>query len=165
MGIRVESVSAKEVGGLTVYVGRVAQGQVGYRAMAEEELEPRSSPGVEHGYRSWGTFNTKVERGSRGSTMFSSAPLTADEMQRHGYTHMIEADLSGLPFRTLRAPVDGVVHADLGLGLGIVGEMDWSRIRRAHGPSGQVVPDSAPHIGQQFKDMVFEETGRWPRGQ
>jgi hypothetical protein len=163
-GIRAEGINSKQVGGVTVHTGRVAEGQIGYRAMKAEELEPESSPHAEHGYRSRGTFNTKVERGSRGSTMFSATPLTHEEMEAHGYTHQIEADLSGLKFRTLRQPEGDAVHADLGLGLGVVGEMDWGRIKRMWKGKDEVVPDEADHIGQQFKHHIFEDTGRWPRG-
>ena len=166
-GIRVEGVTSRphKKSGVVVHTGRVAEGQTGYRAVKEEELNPQSSPDIEHGYRSRGTYNTKIERGSRGTTMFSANPISQEEMQRHGYTHQIEADISGLPFRTLRKPEGDHVAADLGLGLGVKGEMDWSRIKRLHGPEGEVLPDEAPHIGQQFKQHIQADTGRTPRGQ
>jgi hypothetical protein len=164
MGIRVEGVNSRRVGGMTVHTGKVAEGQIGYRALKEQELEPVQSPAGVHGYRSRGKYTTKVERGSRGSTMFSATPLSREEMDRHGYTHQIEADLSGLKFRTLREPVDGHVHADLGLGLGVVGEMNYDRIKRMWKGDQEVVPDDAPHIGQQFIQYANMETGEYPRG-
>lgn len=164
MGIRVEGVSSRKVGGVTVHTGRVAEGQVGYRALREEELEPHHSLDAVHGYRSRGKYSTKVERGSRGATMFSATPLSPEEMERHGYTHQIEADLSGLKFRTLREPQDGHVDADLGLGLGVVGEMKYERIRRLWKGGQEVKPEVGTHIGQQFAAYAHEDTGMWPRG-
>ena len=165
MGIRVEGVTSRKVGGMTVHTGRVAEGQIGYRAMKEEELEPVQSPNAVHGYRSRGDYSTKVERGSRGATMFSATPLTPEEMERHGYTHQVEADLSGLKFRTLREPVDGHVHADLGLGLGVVGEMKYERIKRLWKGDQEVKPEVSHNIGQQLAAYAHEDTGMWPRGQ
>lgn len=166
-GIRVEAVRSRphKRSGVVVHTGRVAEGQTGYRGLKADELEPSSSLEAERGYHSKGTFTLKIERGSGVSTMFAHRPLSTEEMGAHGYTHQIEVDLSGLPFRSLRAPEGSHIKADLGLGLGVTGEMDWSRIRRLWGPSGEVRPDSAPHIGQQFKDMIFEDTGYRPRGQ
>jgi hypothetical protein len=165
-GIQVEGLRSRahKKSGVVVHTGRVAEGQVGYRAMKADELEPMSSPEAEHGYHSRGTFTTKIERGSGVSTMFSHQPLTPEEMEPHGYTHQVEVDLSGLPFRSLKAPESDHIKADQGLGLGVTGEMDWGRIKRMWHGDQEVTPDDAPHIGAQFKHMIFEDTGRWPRG-
>jgi hypothetical protein len=131
-GIKVEGVSSKRVGAFTVHQGRVADGQTGYRAVHERELEPRSAvPGtLAHGYRSFGKYSVAPERGSRGGTQFAAAPLSHEEMHALGATHQVEVDISGLPFRSLRAPEGEVHHADLGLGLAVKGEMRWDRIKR-----------------------------------
>ena len=77
--------------------------------------------------------------------MFSATPLAPEDMDKYGATHQVEVDLSGLPFRTMRKPEGDAIPADLGLGLGVKGEMDWSRIKKITNRNGEEV-----HPGPEF---------------
>jgi hypothetical protein len=140
---------------------------MGYRGVNLEELEAKELVGTNYlrGYRSFGKGNMGPEKHSRGSTMFSAAPHDAEELKRQGYTHQIAVDISGLPYRTLRKPEGGVVHADMGLGLGVVGEMRWDRIHHLFDHEGKEVHPSEGwgNIGTDIKAGGFEETGRRTR--
>lgn len=166
-GIQVEGVTVHSIGGMTVYKGRIAEGQTGYRGLHEDELQPRPHvPGSEsRGYQSRGKYSAAPERHSRGATQFSANP--DDVMTGERVTHRITADIGGLPFRTLKKPEGNVVHADAGLGISVVGEMRWDRIKAIHDTAGR----PHPHLtgegygtpGDQIAVEHLMDTGEHPR--
>jgi hypothetical protein len=154
--IRTSEVSSHRTGPYTVYTGRVAPGEHGYRAFHSDEVDD-----LTHGWKSRGRYTTKVERGGSGSTIFSAVPLTQQQMDANGYTHQAHVDLGGLKFRTLREPgEDGSVKADMGLGLGITDHIHPSRIKHLW-----VGRREAPHspefdsIGADMAHSWYEDYG------
>lgn len=107
------------------------------------EMEYGSGEGPDW-FKSTGRGSIKSERGSRGSTMFSStwgraqSPSFARPPEHIGGSyHLVAVDLSGLPFKSLRKPDSGEdtpagshhdIPFDVGLGLGITGKIPHSRI-------------------------------------
>jgi hypothetical protein len=108
-------------------------------------------------FKSSGQGSIKSERGSRGSTMFSSTWNRADSPSfarppEHigGSYHLVAVDLSGLPFKSLRKPETGEatpagshhdIHFDVGLGLGVTGKIPHSRILHVINMDDEGKPD------------------------
>jgi hypothetical protein len=126
-GIRVHDVVEKHGGGMTYYEGTVDEGQVGYRGVRGSELWGPAGATANGVWRSYGNFTAGPEKST---TMFAASPEELDD-PRFNYTHVVEADLGGLTFRTLRKPTDdGQVQADIGLGLGIVDDIPLDRVKK-----------------------------------
>ena len=126
-GISVQNVSSELRGGVKVYTGTVTPGAIGYRGVRGSELWGPGGAAAAGVWRSYGTYNTSAERGTSGSTMFSSSQENLSDAV-HGYQLIVKADIGGLRFRTLREPNGGVVDADIGLGLGITDDIPLDRI-------------------------------------
>ena len=138
--------------------GRLGENVTGFRAVNADELDSIDNKG----WMSRGKFNLPIERGRRGSTMFSS--VVEPEMRNPGrYSHVVTADISGLPVRTLRAPEDGRVRADLGLGVGVTQHMNPQRIQNieANPPWAQhwasVQQFGASNAGNELAQAASEE--------
>jgi hypothetical protein len=120
------------------YVGRVADDgpALGYRGMRGDEfttiVEPQGwkRDPVDY-WHSEGNFTVPAERagGTARTTMFGQDP--AELLGPKDYDVLVGADISGLPFSTLRQPVAGKLEADLGLGIGVSGPIPRDRIRGA----------------------------------
>ena len=132
----------------TQYAGDIASGspQIGFRAMSGRELgtmlprELGGSPirqagsGLPPAWHSQGRFTMPGERASAdaASTMFGIDTDTLSRMHRAAdgeYDALVAVDLSGMPYTTMREPIGKAVSPDIGLGLGITGDIPTDRVR------------------------------------
>jgi hypothetical protein len=137
---KVDSTKTVREGSVSRYEGTVGEGQVGYRAMSGKEynqIVERPKRNLSTWY-SEGRFTADVEKpkgylGRKATTMFTGDPteLVGETARRHKWDMLIEADLSGLPYSSIADLDTEGLHADLGRGLGIVGEIPINRIRSA----------------------------------
>ncbi len=117
-----------------VWEGNVAEDDVVlYRGIGSpEELRPA----MDHGrWSSAGEVNLPFEKGT---TQFGADPDEIAEWDTFGgRSHVLEVNVSGLPFRSIKQPGgiddrwhDEGVGADVGEGLGVVGDIATRRITR-----------------------------------
>jgi len=152
-GIKVEDVKSEDFAGGKKHIGRVAPGQIGYRAMSALEMNDLLDA-IKKGERKWasrGKFTTEGEKipvkppefsplyptltptsKYRPSTMFGASPedLVGENARRHKYDVLAEVDLTDLPFASIGdLDEEGVLKADMGRGLGVGGLIPTDRIR------------------------------------